>query len=352
MTLTIHPPLLNTASAWASTYEDLKALYECPHTGAVTTRTATIDRFPHDPQIHKVAFSRDTQSSINSYGYSPYPLAQYLEWIDRILTERIDSNKVFIISIAASLGMDTRLSKQAPLDPTRPKGESELTEMLQAIQDLRKKHNDDSSVSPRIAVEINTSCPNLPGHSPPAYEPASLRPILERISTAFFEDMSLAVGLKLPPYLHERSFVEVVDFLASFTRVAVRKGVESRKSPVAFLTCTNTLGSALLFEEQVEDGTNGFEGRGFALPSALGGLAGDAIHPLALGNVHSFSKLLRHHQDTAMQEIAIIGVGGVTSSAAAKRMIAAGASAVGCATILGKKGVGVFEEIARAFDVA
>jgi hypothetical protein len=33
--LKIDPPLLNSASPWATTLEDIQALYECPFTGAV-----------------------------------------------------------------------------------------------------------------------------------------------------------------------------------------------------------------------------------------------------------------------------------------------------------------------------
>lgn len=73
------------------------------------------------------------------------------------------------------------------------------------------------------------------------------------------------------------------------------------------------------------------------------------MNDLALRNVHSFSKLLKSHQDEALRDIAVIGVGGVTSAAAARRMVAAGASAVGCATIFGKKGVAAFEDIVEAF---
>lgn len=40
--LTISPPLINTACAWASDYNHLEALFNCPYTGAVTTRTATL----------------------------------------------------------------------------------------------------------------------------------------------------------------------------------------------------------------------------------------------------------------------------------------------------------------------
>ncbi|KAG8857417.1 dihydroorotate dehydrogenase [Tulasnella sp. 330] len=380
--LTIQPPILNTACAWASDYKDLKALYECPHTGAITTRTATLEGFPDDPRLHKVTFLRDSQSSINSYGYSPYPLTQYLDWVDKLLTDNVDSNKPIIISIAPSLDRFDDASKLLQrLDTTdheegmdvltcKPNFMNDLGEMIEAIQRLRSKHRDSLSAAPRIAIEINTSCPNLAGHPPPAYEPSSLRPILETLSQAYFEDPSLTFGLKLPPYVHSRSFVDMVHFLASFSKTekitdvnaaggnqAGKGGNETRRNPIAFLTCTNTLGSTLLFDEQVEriepvtpalDQTG--KSPAFALPSIWGGLAGDAIHTLALGNVHSFSKLLLNHQDQAMREIAIIGVGGVTCMAAAKRMIAAGASVVGCATIFGKEGVGVFEGISKAFQ--
>ena len=58
----------------------------------------------------------------------------------------------------------------------------------------------------------------------------------------------------------------------------------------------------------------------FALPSPSGGLAGDSIHPLAQGNVYTFSNLLSKSSDAALQNIAIIGVRGVTSPAAVSRV--------------------------------
>lgn len=44
----VHPPLLNTSCAWASDLQQLTALYDCPHTGAVSTRTATLSGFKED----------------------------------------------------------------------------------------------------------------------------------------------------------------------------------------------------------------------------------------------------------------------------------------------------------------
>ena len=50
------PPLLNSASPWATTNEDLQALYDCPYTGAVTVRTSLLGGFNHDDTIHQYAF--------------------------------------------------------------------------------------------------------------------------------------------------------------------------------------------------------------------------------------------------------------------------------------------------------
>jgi dihydroorotate dehydrogenase (fumarate) len=46
--ITVSPPLINTACAWASDEAQLAALFDCPYTGAVTTRTATLGGFNED----------------------------------------------------------------------------------------------------------------------------------------------------------------------------------------------------------------------------------------------------------------------------------------------------------------
>lgn len=52
-TLKIEPPLFNSASVWASDKGQLKELYECAYTGAVTTRTTTLDGF-NENETHNV----------------------------------------------------------------------------------------------------------------------------------------------------------------------------------------------------------------------------------------------------------------------------------------------------------
>ena len=79
--------------------------------------------------------------------------------------------------------------------------------------------------------------------------------------------------------------------------------------------------------------------------TGVGGLAGDALHPLALGNVKTIRGLLDGYE--ALWGIGIIGVGGVADGDGFRRMRAVGAEVVGVGTALGREGVGVFERIAR-----
>ena len=52
-TIDINPPLLNSSCAWASDWAQLRELYDSPYTGAITTRTATLNGFGQD-ETHTV----------------------------------------------------------------------------------------------------------------------------------------------------------------------------------------------------------------------------------------------------------------------------------------------------------
>lgn len=213
--------------------------------------------------------------------------------------------------------------------------------MVNDIQSLRKKLSDMSKESSNIGVELNTSCPNIEGAPPIAYNPELLKPFLHVVNTVCASDPSLTFGLKLPPYVHAQQFVDVLRVISEET-LEDSHGV--RTGCVSFLTCTNTLGTSLLFEEQTSSVNPNIQ-NSFALPTPLGGLAGEALHALSLGNVYSFSRLITASKDPLIKRISIIGVGGVTCSDAVKRMHAAGAIAVGCATLLGKHGIRAFEAL-------
>jgi len=223
----------------------------------------------------------------------------------------------------------------------------------------------------RVGIELNTSCPNIKGSPPPAYHIVGLTPILDVLARYFWDDPTLVIGLKLPPYVYATQFDELLHRIAAYSRPDP-SDASRRLNPFAFLTSTNTLGQALFFAEQAVPLSGPDSGSGktaapatattvlvphnagapteFALPTALGGVAGEALHPLALGNVYTLRRLLDTHEETSLREISIIGVGGVTTRAAHVRMRRAGASVVACATILVREGVGVFEKLSIPDD--
>lgn len=247
-------------------------------------------------------------------------MSQYLSWIEGLLQP--SNPKPIIISVTSS----------------KP---AELNEMVSAIQQFRSRIGDTQGDSSRIGIELNTSCPNIDYAPPPAYNPDSLLPLLKILGNAYQSDRTLSIGLKLPPYTYSTQFTEIIRVVEELSF-----NVDgARHNPISFLTCTNTLGSSLLFAEQTPSLQAVGDASLFALPTPLGGLAGEALHALALGNVYTFSNILSKTTDPALKQISIIGVGGVTSPEAAERMKKAGAKVVACATLLGREGVAAFKTI-------
>ena len=224
--------------------------------------------------------------------------------------------------------------------------------MVDAIQQLRLKLGDAEGETSGIGIELNTSCPNIAHAPPPSYTPSVLSPLLAVLAMSYWSDRTLTIGLKLPPYTYSTQFTDVYSLIAGLSRDIDGE----RYNPISFLSCTNTLGSSLLFASQtLTSQTRNPKPKDaeeeelslFALPTPLGGLAGEAIHALSLGNVYTFSKLLSGSTDPAVRRIVIVGIGGVTTAAAVSRMKRAGASVVACATLLGREGVQAFEILSQ-----
>lgn len=344
--LVIQPPLLNSSSPWATTVEQLKALYECRFTGAVTTRTSLLEGFAHDPAVHQYVFfpagkgavrkdiplddssaapnfigESENTSSLNTYGYSPHTLSEYLGYINEIVGQR-------------HLGSATVHKKPFIISVT---GTPDEIEMAYALLANAAEMDEDL----RLAMEINLSCPNIEGKPPPGYDRPELARYLEAVADSkstyrgrMGADSVPRVGVKLPPYTWKGQFEMVVEEL-----VAAKSSEPGEGSVIDFVTATNTLGSCLVLTDGLESVLASESGTG------VGGLAGAALHPLALGNVATLRTMLDQHEET--EHVMIIGVGGVEDKGGFERMRKVGADAVACATGLGRYGVGVFEKITK-----
>jgi len=327
----ISPPLLNSACPWATTLEDLQALFRCSFTGAITIRTSLLKGFHHDPDLHQYTFfdpvthatngeaGSSTSSapvpetaSLNTLGYSPIPLGTYLSYISDISTEQSSpTKKLIIVSVTGS--------------------PDEVAECYRLIAE----HS--LNVNMPLAMEVNLSCPNIPNAPPPAYSSEALRRYLVALKTLIgsVPDLPrLPFGLKTPPYTYAEQFKTLMSALTA----------GDSPCPVTFLTATNTLGSCLVLADRDNySGTPHLPGLG------IGGMAGAPLHPLALGNVSTLRKML--DQSELTKHVVIIGIGGVEDGPGYGRMKGVGATAVGLATALGRRGMEVFEEIGTDADL-
>ncbi|KAF9776055.1 hypothetical protein IL306_005812 [Fusarium sp. DS 682] len=315
--LNFSPPLLNSATPWATDLNDLLAIASSPSTGAITTRTSLINGFSHQHEQHQYLFfnphsvnpnqgtssnqtppkghTEDATASLNNLGYSPITLDGYLGFIAEIARRLPGSRKTFIVSVTGS-----------------PEDIQKSYERIEAAS---------KTLPFPLAMEVNLSCPNIPGAPPPAYGGDALRKYLDLLP----RNPSLPVGIKTPPYTHHGQFATLIETLLPAA------------SSLSFITATNTLGSCLILES---------EQLGPQLPgSGVGGMAGPPLHPLALGNVSTLRKML--DQVPELSHVKIIGVGGVRDGDGYRRMRAVGAYAVAVGTGLGKQGPGVFERIER-----
>lgn len=341
MSLQFEPPLLNSANPWATSKEDLQALYDCPYTGALTTRTSTTDGFDHDDMIHQYCFfhNQDQEpkhhnlhahlpslaksiSSINTLGYSPLSTKLYLQMIyDIILQSKRERPKPVIFSVTGT-----------------PKDILMHYDWINSFQDQLRG---EKSMQTKFFMEVNLSCPNIAGKPPPAYSKAALGEYLFELSR---RAGSVMVGIKTPPYTYQTQFDEIVSALLE----SAQKD-QHGLCPISFITATNTLGNCLVLSKEPPNSPytatpaiNSSTGTG------IGGLAGSALHSLALGNVATLRRMLDAHEE--LKDIDIIGVGGVSDAAGYKRMEAVGASAVAVGTALGVEGTGIFEKIWKGLE--
>jgi dihydroorotate dehydrogenase (fumarate) len=164
-------------------------------------------------------------------------------------------------------------------------------------------------------IEVNLSCPNIPGKPQIGYDPQDSERLLRRIRPV----ITVPMGVKLPPYFdpaHHAAMAEII-----------------RRTGVDFLTLINSVGNALVIDPEKEAVVIKPKG-------GFGGLGGAIIKPVALANVRAFYRLLEG-------QCPIIGTGGIVAGADAFEHLLCGASALQVGTALVEEGLGVFDRLER-----
>ncbi len=162
-------------------------------------------------------------------------------------------------------------------------------------------------------IEVNLSCPNIPGKPQIGYDFHDSQRLLEDIRPF----LSVPFGVKLPPYfdpVHHHTMAGIL-----------------QDAGVAFVTVVNSVGNTLVVDPDLEQVVIKPKG-------GFGGLGGRIIKPVALANVRAFWKIWG-------DRIPIIGTGGVETGVDIFEHVLCGASAVQVGTVLVEEGCAVFARL-------
>jgi len=169
--------------------------------------------------------------------------------------------------------------------------------------------------APKVSwVEVNLSCPNIPGKPLLAYDFDALEQTLAELVPA----SNLPIGVKLPPYFDVAHFKRVADIL------------NKHSGAISFVVCCNTIGNGLIIDPELEEPV---------IARSFGGIAGFAAKATALANVKKFSELLRG--------IDVVGAGGIQTGKDVFEFILCGAKACMVATEFRKEGPRLFARLER-----
>ncbi len=266
---------MNAAGALCVTRDELMALGKS-RAGAIVTKSMTIEARQGNPEPRYYGFPG---GSINSMGLPNLGYRAYAE----LIPELKQFGKPVIASVAG-LCEDDFPTIAAAINAAKP--------------DL---------------IEVNLSCPNIPGKPQIGYDPEASERLLKRVRNV----ITVPMGVKLPPYF-DPAHHEVMG------KVIGRCGVD-------FLNMINSVGNGLVVDPEREEVVIKPKG-------GFGGLGGTIIKAVALANVRAFYKIFQG-------KIPIIGTGGVMNGVDAFEHFLCGASAVQVGTILVEEGLGAFGQL-------
>ncbi|KAG5504190.1 hypothetical protein JIQ42_06022 [Leishmania sp. Namibia] len=164
-----------------------------------------------------------------------------------------------------------------------------------------------------VLLELNLSCPNVPGKPQVAYDFDAMRRYLTAVSEAFPHPF----GVKMPPYFDFAHFDTAAAILNEFPQVQ-------------FITCINSVGNGLVIDVDTESVV-------IKPKQGFGGLGGRYVLPTALANINAFYRRC----PTKL----IFGCGGVYTGEDAFLHVLAGASMVQVGTALQEEGAAIFDRL-------
>jgi len=275
--VTFRVGLMNASGALCVTQAELEALGESD-AGAIVTKSMTPLAREGNPHPRYRAIEG---GSINSMGLPNLGFPAYAKLIPEL--------KRFAKPVIASL---------AGLQPN---------DFLEGVKAL--------NVAGPDLIEINLSCPNIPGKPQIGYDVDETAHLLSAIRNT----CTIPFGVKLPPYFDPIHHQQIAGVL--------------QRIGVAFVTVINSVGNTLVVDPEEEMVVIKPKG-------GFGGLGGRIIKPVALANVRAFWKIWE-------DRIPIIGTGGIENGTDIFEHVLCGASAVQVGTILVEQGVEVFTRLAR-----
>ncbi|MGT2772117.1 dihydroorotate oxidase [Streptococcus marimammalium] len=268
--------LMNAAGVHCYAKDELAEI-EGSMAGSFVTKTGTLNERAGNPEPRY--FDTDL-GSINSMGLPNLGINYYLDYVTEL--EKKPDSKPHFLSLVGLSPDETHI-------------------ILKKVQESDYQG----------LVELNLSCPNVPGKPQIAYDFDATKKLLSET----FSYYTKPLGVKLPPYFDIVHFDQAAAIFNQF--------------PLVFVNCVNSIGNGLVISDEsvVIKPKDGF-----------GGIGGDYIKPTALANVHAFYKRLN-------PSIKIIGTGGVKTGRDAFEHILCGASMVQVGTALHQEGVTIFERI-------
>ncbi|MTV81855.1 dihydroorotate oxidase [Secundilactobacillus folii] len=272
--------MMNAAGIRCQTNKDLDALV-ASKAGAYVTKSAT----PHKragnpaPRMHELHLG-----SINSMGLPNNGLDYYLNYVVEDEQKRPDSTN--FLSVAGT-SLEDNLA------------------MLHQVQDSNFNG----------FVELNLSCPNVPGKPQVGYDFDRVNTVLNEV----FQFFTKPLGVKLPPYFDLVHFDQIAEILNQY--------------PLTFVNTINSIGNGLVVDPETEKVVIKPKG-------GFGGIGGISVKPTALANVRGLALRLK-------PEISIVGTGGILNGQDAFEHILCGASMVQIGTQFGYEGTRVFDRVSQ-----